>query len=233
MKIGKHIDTVKTEYQMLKDFDGNGLCKVYEADTDNGVLLIERIIPGTQLRDEPDLDSRLNEFCRVYMKLHKPPADMTKYPTYMDWVSNITTYMQTRSDYQILCEKMLKAREVCRSMWEKYTGKMLLHGDLHHDNILMGKDGYLAIDPKGVIGDPVFDISRFILNERDWNKASNFAHIITSISNNLNVLEQDIRALFYIELTMAACWSVEDGDYQDVHIDEVLFAEHMMKQSLI
>lgn len=43
---------------------------------------------------------------------------------------------------------------------------MLLHGDFHHDNILLSNNGdYVIIDPKGVIGDPVFDIPRFILNE--------------------------------------------------------------------
>lgn len=44
-----------------------------------------------------------------------------------------------------------------------------LHGDLHHDNILHGARGWLAIDPKGVLGDPGFDAANMLYNplERD------------------------------------------------------------------
>lgn len=228
LKIGTHLQTVMTEYFMLKDFDGNGLCKVYESDIDNGILLIERIMPGTQLRDEPKQNTRLEEFCLLFQRLHKPPADITKYLTYMDWVSNITAFMKTRSDYEDLCDKMIKADEICRCLWEKYTDRLLLHGDLHHDNILLGKNGYIAIDPKGVVGDAVFDIPRFILNEDDWDNEDNFNHIVKTISAKLNISEQDIRALFYVELCMAHCWRVEDGDLNEAYMDEILLAEQLM-----
>ena len=52
--------------------------------------------------------------------------------------------------------------DICK----KYSRNLLLHGDLHHENILKNENGgYTVIDPKGVIGDPVFDLSRFILDE--------------------------------------------------------------------
>ncbi|WP_210243409.1 aminoglycoside phosphotransferase family protein [Mesorhizobium sp. B2-4-14] len=39
-----------------------------------------------------------------------------------------------------------------------------LHGDLHHENILHGPRGWLAIDPKGVLGDPGFDAANMFYN---------------------------------------------------------------------
>jgi streptomycin 6-kinase len=39
-----------------------------------------------------------------------------------------------------------------------------LHGDLHHENILLGERGWLAIDPKGVLGDPGFDAANMFSN---------------------------------------------------------------------
>jgi len=230
LKISPHLKETMTEYHMLKDLDGNGLCKVHEADTTNGVLLIERIAPGIQLRDEPDLDTRLDVFCRLFHKLHKPPTDKTKYPTYMDWVSRITAYMQTRTDFKELSEKMTKAAEICHYLWKKYAGEMLLHGDLHHDNILLGEDGYCIIDPKGVIGDAVFDIPRFILNEDDLDKGNNFAYIVHTLAEKLGVPDQDIRLLFYVEMCMANSWNVEDNDESD--LDGVLFAERMMNKTI-
>ncbi len=42
-----------------------------------------------------------------------------------------------------------------------------LHGDLHHDNILYGPRGWLAIDPKGVLGNPGFDAANMFYNPLD------------------------------------------------------------------
>ncbi|WP_378942949.1 aminoglycoside phosphotransferase family protein [Mesorhizobium sp. ANAO-SY3R2] len=40
----------------------------------------------------------------------------------------------------------------------------VLHGDLHHDNILLGERGWLVIDPKGLLGDPGFDAANLFYN---------------------------------------------------------------------
>ncbi|ESY83156.1 StrB [Mesorhizobium sp. LNHC221B00] len=42
-----------------------------------------------------------------------------------------------------------------------------LHGDLHHENMLHGPRGWLAIDPKGVLGDPGFDAANMFYNPLD------------------------------------------------------------------
>lgn len=41
---------------------------------------------------------------------------------------------------------------------------MLLHRDLHHDNILKHGNEWKVIDPKEVIGDPVYEVAAFIRN---------------------------------------------------------------------
>ena len=41
----------------------------------------------------------------------------------------------------------------------------MLHGDLHHWNILRAsRQPWLAIDPKGIIGDPAFEVAAWMLN---------------------------------------------------------------------
>lgn len=39
-----------------------------------------------------------------------------------------------------------------------------LHGDLHHDNIIGNGEGWLAIDPQGLVGDPVYDVANIFGN---------------------------------------------------------------------
>ncbi len=56
------------------------------------------------------------------------------------------------------------AMELARHLLDTETGPQPLHGDLHHDNIAMGGDGWLAFDPKGVRGEPVFDLANAFRN---------------------------------------------------------------------
>jgi streptomycin 6-kinase len=233
LKIGNNPQEVKNEYNILSEYSGTQFCRVYEADIANSVLLIELIMPGTQLRAETSLDKRLDIFHRLSQGLHKKPALKENYPTYIGWVSQITEYMRNRKDHKMLYEKMAHAEQVCRVLCDKYHGEMLLHGDLHHDNILLdGDNNYRIIDPKGVIGDVVFDIPRFILNEFDDviddGFQKKYMHITKMLSKKFIIPEYDIRKLTYVEMCMGNCWNVEDGEEPD--IDCVLFAERMMNE---
>jgi len=40
----------------------------------------------------------------------------------------------------------------------------LVHGDFHHHNLLSSGDGYVAIDPKPMLGEPEFDVAPFLWN---------------------------------------------------------------------
>lgn len=233
LKISSDSKGLENEYHILKEYNGTRFCKVNEADISNGVLLIERIVPGKQLRAETNLDKRLELFCELSRKLHIKPLNKTIYPTYMGWVSRITKYMKGREDYKVLYSKMAHAEKICCSLCKKYPSEMLLHGDLHHDNILLDEDNsYRIIDPKGVVGDAVFDIPRFILNEFDGVLDDDFRkkyiYITRTISSKFNIPEYDIRRLVYVEMCMSNCWNVEDG--QEPNIDEVLFTENLMNE---
>ena len=234
LKIGNPSKETNTEYHILKEYSGRGFCGIYEADIANGVLLVERITPGNQLRAEPDLDKRLDIFCGLFRGLHIETADKANYPTYMQWVSEAIKNTREQEIY----EKMAKAEQICRDLCVKYPGEMLLHGDLHHDNILLGGDNrYHIIDPKGVIGDSMFDIPRFILNEFDDVHTEEFynklTHITRTLSAKLEILESDIRRLTYVELCLAQCWSADNGRKLDIEdINEILFIEKFMEELL-
>lgn len=140
--------------------------------------------------------------------------------------------MSKREDYKELYLYMKKAKDICLSLDSKYFKKMLLHGDLHHDNILLSNNGeYKIIDPKGVIGDPIFDVPRFILNEQDDDisfeqNCLKIIKIIDYFENSLNIPNEVIKQCFFIEMTMANCWEVEDGAAPN--LDCVAMAEYIM-----
>jgi streptomycin 6-kinase len=238
LKISNRPDYAEHEYNALKEYDKGLFCKLYEADVTNGALLIERIMPGAPLRAEENLDKRLDVFCELSSNFHVEPANKSIHSTYMDdWVSKMTGYMSNRKDYEFLYSKMAKAEQICRDLWAKYPDRVLLHGDLHHNNILLGKDGqYRIIDPIGIIGSRIFEISRFIVNEFpvgtdiDDSHYEKFAYVAGVLSAKLSVPEKDIRRLFYIETCMLNCWKVQGG--KEPRIYRILFAEKILGEGL-
>jgi streptomycin 6-kinase len=60
-------------------------------------------------------------------------------------------------------------RELLRLASELYASlepgcSTLVHGDLHHHNILAAGPGHVAIDPKPMLGEPEFDVPSFLWN---------------------------------------------------------------------
>jgi streptomycin 6-kinase len=234
LKIGNPCIEVFTEYNALCEYNGRHFCNVFDSDINNGIILEEQIKPGIRLRDEKVLDKRLLAFSDLFNGLHIESANASIYPTYFEWVSKITGYMIKRDDYKELYFYMAKAKEICASLCKVYSKKVLLHGDLHHDNILLGNDNkYRIIDPKGVIGDPIFDIPRFILNEfygvgkisfQDYRK--HIEEINNYFEKNLHVPIDVINKCIFIETTMANCWNVESSE--EPEMTYVIYADAMM-----
>jgi len=94
-----------------------------------------------------------------------------------------------------------------------------LHGDLHHDNIIEGLRGWLAIDPKGVLGDPAFDAANMLYNplERDdlCLDPKRIAHMAEVFAA---VLDQDPRHILDHAIAygcLSAAWHEADGNAKD------------------
>lgn len=205
-----------TEFSTLEQYNGRPFCKVYDIDREHCIILEERIEPGYTLRKESSLERRLAVFSSLYTDLHVEPADPEIYPTYLTWVNRITSYMSQRQDAKELYLHMKKAQEICISLSSLYSKERLLHGDFHHDNILLGPHGeYTVIDPKGVTGDPIWDTPRFILNEFEeeigpelYEKINS---IILTLEKKLHIPGEILRQCLYVETAMGNCWSVQDG----------------------
>lgn len=234
LKIGNPCKEVFTEVHCLSEYHGGRFCRIYNSDMDRGVILEQRVMPGIRLREEKSLEKRLLVFSKLYNGLHIPPRDPEIYPTYFEWVSRITKYMRNIGADTELCKLMEKAKECFISLCRTYSKKLLLHGDLHHDNILFGENNeYKIIDPKGVVGDPIFDIPRFILNEFYTDDAVPYetyrAHVnkvADFFETSLNVPQDIIKKCLFIETTMGNCWNVESNEKPDMNA--VLYSEAVM-----
>jgi streptomycin 6-kinase len=97
---------------------------------------------------------------------------------------------------------------------------MLLHGDFHHDNILAAtREPWLVIDPKGVIGDPGYDLGAFLYNP--WpglqempNPGRVIARRVDQLAEGLGMERARVRGWGIAQAVLSACWSAE-GDGGD------------------
>ena len=207
-------NNLETEFSYLNCFKDTCVCKVYGYDKEINALLLEKIIPGATLRSEMSLEKRLNVYYHLLCYLHKSTDTQFDCPTYQDWfkavLKNIT---EINKEFEL---KLIEANSICNMMFEKYKNHMVLHGDLHHDNILLNDKGnYVIIDPKGVIGPPILELGRFILNELDLgNNVKSIEHVkevVIEISKLFNYEFKDVVKVFYIETVLANAWNIEDG----------------------
>ena len=93
---------------------------------------------------------------------------------------------------------------------------MLIHGDLHHFNILKSERGWLAIDPKGVIGPAAYEVGPLLLNP--WSEINNPAdwlriteRRIAILSDRLGFERERIRTWGLAHAVLSAWWSLEDN----------------------
>ena len=159
-------DGFDKEIAALRSFRGSKFVSLYEESPEDGLYLMERIAPGTTLFEGTTRAGRIEIISNIFKELHHDAPESPVFPSYYDWFKSGELGTRARRDCDIFHPYLEKAEKIILRISESYPRKLLLHGDLHHENILKSNNGgYKVIDPKGVVGDPVFDLSRFILDE--------------------------------------------------------------------
>ena len=164
--INSEFDEDYKEMLALKLFQGENFCKLYEYSFEDKVYIMERIVPAHTLYESAPRNERIKFAGEIFKGLHKTDLPDSTFPTYTEWFEAGKEGTKNRKDCKGLYQYLDSAERMLADICKKYSRNLLLHGDLHHENILKNENGgYTVIDPKGVIGDPVFDLSRFILDE--------------------------------------------------------------------
>lgn len=198
------------EYRMLSRLEGRRSCKVYEYDEAKGLLLEERIVPGTVLRAEPSLEKRVEALAEVFREIHQPEHSGE---SYLDWLDGVWGFCASGGVPGELCRMAEQARKVCRELFRRYPERLLLHGDLHHDNLLLRADGsYLMIDPKGIVGPGILDLPRFLLNEADFaDGQEHMRRAVRLVGEACGCPEEALWKGLFLEAVLANLWLLEDG----------------------
>lgn len=109
-----------------------------------------------------------------------------------------------------------RASGIALKLFDKPAAQVPLHGDLHHDNILSSDRGWLAIDPKGLIGDPAYEVANAFRNP---HSATNLAADPRRIAQMADIFAARLgfnrkRVLGYAAAHsgLSVCWDLAAGN---------------------
>ena len=145
-------DEADEEADALELWAGDGAVRLLRRDRMRRALLVERARPGDDIAGLPD-DEATAAAVEVGRRLWRPAAAPFRWIG--DWVPR---WLDNAEGHPLvpLARELYGSLDVGRDV--------LVHGDLHHHNILHSARGPLAIDAKAMLGEPEYDIPSFLWN---------------------------------------------------------------------
>lgn len=217
LKMGLPGFDFQNEVRTVQHYDGNGCAKVIQSDLEIGAMLLEKLKPGKMLSAIQDEEVVIKTFCEVWKSIRRPLPDTGEYPTISNWASAFSNYrkMFPTNDGPIPTERVKMAETYIEEIMQSSNDIQLLHGDLHHENILYSTErGWMAIDPKGVAGDSHFDLISFMINHlfSKSNPKELLKLRVETLSEQLHLNHEKLLKAAIGMSTLYACWGVEDKD---------------------
>ena len=220
LKIGVPNKELFTEMTALRLYDGRGAVRLLDTDRDLGALLMQRLQPGKMLWQLGDNQKETRIAASIMGKLPVPTPAAHNLPTFSRWVTRAFRLTRTTWDPQERMPRDLldRTEQVFKELEQNATSHVVLHGDLHHENILFDDQaGWTAIDPKGVIGPPCLEVGRFLQNQLPGSLPVERREVmvrerIRIFSAELGYSQEIIAAGGLVDCVLSHCWCFEEED---------------------
>jgi streptomycin 6-kinase len=217
---------------LMEWWEGEGAAHVLAKD--DAAVLLERALGSSSLADMAR-EGRDDEACRILCaaaaRLHASrPKPIPELIPLADWFRELEPAAARYGGILVRCA------ESARSLLSEPRECVVLHGDLHHDNVLdFGARGWLAIDPKGLVGERSFDFANIFTNPDLSDPSHPVATEPGRFVSRLNVitefakLERQRLLRWILAWTgLSAAWFLGDGNPLaeiDLHIARLAAAE--------
>ena len=196
-------------------WDGDGAARVLAHD--EGALLLERAMDTASLAEmarngADDEASRI--LCSVVARLHarrdRPPPELIPLSSWFEALEPAAA-----AHGGVLTSAATIARELLASPHEE----AVLHGDIHHGNVLdFGPRGWLAIDPKGLVGERGFDYANIFCNPDAPTATSpgRLSRQVSVVAEAANLDRERLLKWIHAWAGLSAAFCLEDGEKPDL-----------------
>jgi len=159
-----------SEMDALATFAGRGMVRLLAADKKLGALLLERIEPGRAIIDLPNDATATGTALEVMQRFWTPPEQPHRFLTLQDWFDR--AFARHRALYgghgPFDAALFARSEALIRELLATSEEPVLLHGDLNYGNVLSAERApWLGIDPKGVVGERIFDTAILLHDPMD------------------------------------------------------------------
>lgn len=231
LKLTKQSGDESHSGKVLRAFAGDGAVRLYESET-NAVLL-ERLEPGEQLvsivkRGGDDEATQILAELIEKLAHHEAPEEC---PAITDWARGFDRYLDS-GDQQVPRELVLEAHRLYLDLASSQRTTMLLHGDLQHYNVLFDNErGWVAIDPKGVVGELEYELGAILRNPVEHPELFADPRVIErrleTLTSHLHLDYSRALRWSFAQAVLSAIWGVEDG-YRVTPNDPPLLLAHAL-----
>jgi streptomycin 6-kinase len=197
---------------------GEGAARVLAHDGE--ALLMERATGEASL-DEMARNGRDDEasriICAVASRLHTP-RDHPPSPSLVPltrWFADLEPAAARHGGLLNL------AAATARELLDEPQDVVVLHGDIHHGNILdFGPRGWLAIDPKHLVGERAFDFVNILRNPDDQLALApgRFSRQVTIVADAAGLDRTRLLKWTLAFTGLSAAWILGDGDQPDLDL---------------
>ncbi len=156
---------------LLAALDGHGAARVLMRN--RVAILLERATGGRDLvrmaeGNEDDEATRI--ICDAGDRIHRASAEVLGSDDPPELIELTTWFRYLFANADRLSAFHRRGADLAAALLDDPREPVVLHGDLHHGNVLdFGERGWLAIDPKGLLGEAAFDFCNLLCNpSHEW-----------------------------------------------------------------
>jgi streptomycin 6-kinase len=198
----------------LAQFGNDIAVRVLEHD-ECGILM-ERAVPGTTLANvvlAGHDDEATHVICDLIERLPRGPIPPGSWKT-VPYMAIAWDRYRKGAPHPLLGPYVDRAEKMYLDLCRASSDRVLLHGDLHHMNILRDTRGWLIIDPKGVVGDPAYEVAMALHNPvphfEMMSEPKVLARRVRIFSERLKISEERVLQWCFAVDILCHLWTVED-----------------------
>ena len=218
LKLGVPNPELRTEIEALRLYEGRGIVRLLNADAEKGILLLERLRQGVPLSSLEDDEQATTIAAQVMRQLWRPAPPDHPFPTVAKWGLG---FRRLRAEFNggtgpFPRALVVAAETLFTELLASSAEPVLLHGDLHHENILSAeRQPWLALDPKGVVGEPAYETGALLRNPFPhllaWpNVHRILARRVDQLTEELRFDRERLVAWGLAQAVLSAWWDYED-----------------------
>lgn len=218
LKISWPHPEARHEHLALRAWRGIGAVRLKAADPSRWALLLERLTPATRLTEMSALDA-----CETIGALHARLAHpaLPQLDTASEWCARIAQRLE-ESHLPLPRRFIQQGASLARDLpQDSRVDSTLIHSDLHDGNVMAARragtvDGFVAIDPKPIAGEPALAIAPLLWNRWDeamqaYNLRNHLRFRVDYACDPMGVAPERARAWSMLRLLDNAYWQTQDA----------------------